>query len=188
MTLDLGALEATAKAATPGPWRWDEDFGENGDTGLALTNDARAEVVGAYNWHCCSFRDDPTVEDNDAEHIAAFDPPTVLALIAKLREAERQRDASEKQVDIRSKDSIAARIARSNVRAVEEWAATQALVARQTRYIEELERVDSVELKAKLREAEAVIAQILDYEGPEAADMRDIALTYKPTNQEESAS
>lgn len=87
MTLDLDALEATAKAATPGPWRWDEDFGENGDTGLALTNDARAEVVGAYNWHCCSFRDDPTVEDNDAEHIAAFDPPTVLELIAKLREA-----------------------------------------------------------------------------------------------------
>ena len=110
----------------------------------------------------------------------------IAALIVKLREAERQRDASEKQVEIRSKDSIAARIARSNVRAVEEWAATQALVARQTRYIEELERVDSVELKAKLREAEAVIAQILDYEGPEAADMRDIALTYKPTNQEES--
>lgn len=88
MTLNLDDLEATAKAATPGPWRWDEDFGENGDTGLALTNDARAEVVGAYNWHCCSFRDDPTVEDNDAEHIAAFDPPTVLALIARLREAE----------------------------------------------------------------------------------------------------
>lgn len=92
MTLNLDDLEATAKAATPGPWRWDEDFGENGDTGLALTNDARAEVVGAYNWHCCSFRDDPTVEDNDAEHIAAFDPPTVLALIAKLREAERDND------------------------------------------------------------------------------------------------
>mgnify|MGYP003558646982 CR=1 FL=1 len=88
MTINLDDLEATAKDATPGPWRWDEDFGENGDTGLALTNDARAEVVGAYNWHCCSFRDDPTVEDNDAEHIAAFDPPTVLALIAKLREAE----------------------------------------------------------------------------------------------------
>ena len=109
----------------------------------------------------------------------------IAALIVKLLEAERQRDAAEKQVEIRSKDSIAARIARSNVRAVEEWAATQALVARQTRYIEELERVDSVELKAKLREAEAVIAQILDYEGPEAADMRDIALAYKPLDTKE---
>lgn len=109
----------------------------------------------------------------------------IAALIVKLREAERQRDAAEKQVEIRSKDSIAARIARSNVRAVEEWAATQALVARQTRYIEELERVDSVELKAKLREAEVVIAQILDYEGPEAADMRDIALAYKPLDTKE---
>ena len=40
--------------------------------------------------------------------------------------------------------------------------------------------------QGQLGEAEAVIAQILDYEGPEAADMRDIALTYKPTNQEGS--
>ena len=171
MKIDLDALEAVARAATPGPWHQGAHYiGAGGEP-----YDPEA-VVGQASILC------------DAEHIAAFDPPTVLALIAKLREAERQRDASEKQVDIRSKDSIAARIARSNVRAVEEWAATQALVARQTRYIEELERVDSVELKAKLREAEAVIAQILDYEGPEAADMRDIALTYKPTNQEESAS
>ena len=34
--------------------------------------------------HACI---DP-LENGDAEHIAAFDPPTVLALIAKLREAE----------------------------------------------------------------------------------------------------
>ena len=83
-----------------------------------------------------------------------------LALIAKLREVEAQRDNAEKQVAIRSQDSIAARIARSNVRAVEEWASTQALVSKQQRYIEELEQVDSVGLKAKLREAEAVISEI----------------------------
>ena len=59
-------------------------------------------------------------------------------------------------MQIRSEDSIAARIARSNVRAVEEWAATQkrladleALVAKQERYIEELERVDGVGLLAR---------------------------------------
>jgi hypothetical protein len=67
----LDAIQAKLDAATPGPWRWDENYGEELDTGLALTNDAGAEIVGAYNHHCCAFRDDPNVEDNDAEFIAA---------------------------------------------------------------------------------------------------------------------
>lgn len=33
-------------------------------------------------------------EPSDAEHIAAFDPPTVLTLIARLREAEACIDAA----------------------------------------------------------------------------------------------
>lgn len=71
LTDRLDAIRARLDAATPGPWRWDEDYGSKGDEGLALTNDVGAEIVGAYNHHCCSFRDDPTVEDNDAEFIAA---------------------------------------------------------------------------------------------------------------------
>lgn len=39
-------------------------------------------------------------------------------------------------------------------------------------------------LIARLREAEAVIDAILDYDGPEAADMRNIALAYKTTKTE----
>jgi hypothetical protein len=95
VNINLEALEAIAKAATPGPWQWDHKYGDEGDTGLALTNDTRAEVVGAYNYHCCSFRDDPTVEDRDAEYIATFDPPTVLALIARIREAEAPEPSAE---------------------------------------------------------------------------------------------
>lgn len=83
----LASIKERAEAATPGPWRWDEDFGDGGDTGLALTNDSGAEVVGAYNHHCCSFRDDPSVEDNDAAFIAhsRTDLPRVAdALLAVL--------------------------------------------------------------------------------------------------------
>jgi len=67
----LDRLEELGEAATPGPWRWDSEFGEANDTGLALTNDAGEEIVGAYNDHCCSFRDDPHVNDADAALIVA---------------------------------------------------------------------------------------------------------------------
>lgn len=67
----LAPVKERADAATEGPWRWDPDFGDANDTGLALTNDAKAEIVGAYNFHCCSYRDDPTVKDMDAVFIAA---------------------------------------------------------------------------------------------------------------------
>jgi hypothetical protein len=79
----LDSIKEQLAAATPGQWRWDEGYGEAGDTGLALTNDAGAEIVGAYNHHCCSFRDDPLVDDNDAEFIAAA-PSTVARLTAAL--------------------------------------------------------------------------------------------------------
>lgn len=67
-------IRETATASYPGPWRWDENYGRDGDTGLALTNDAGDEVVGAYNYHCCDFRDDPTVRDQEKAHIALWSP------------------------------------------------------------------------------------------------------------------
>ena len=72
MTLDLDALEAVARAATPGPWHQGAHYiGAGGEP-----YDPEA-VVGQASILC------------DAAHIAAFDPPTVLALITRLREAER---------------------------------------------------------------------------------------------------
>lgn len=71
MKIDLDALEAVARAATPGPWHQGAHYiGAGGEP-----YDPEA-FVGQASILC------------DAEHIAAFDPPTVLTLIAKLREAE----------------------------------------------------------------------------------------------------
>ena len=48
----------------------------------ALEATARAvNTPGPWEARCDGYKE-------DAEHIAAFDPPTVLALIARLREAE----------------------------------------------------------------------------------------------------
>jgi hypothetical protein len=83
----LRQLTEAHQKATPGPWRWDAEFGDEGDTGLALTNDEGAEIVGAYNYHCCSFRDDPTVNDANAAAIVASHNATpwlVAALTAVL--------------------------------------------------------------------------------------------------------
>ncbi|UUG69995.1 hypothetical protein SEA_ZUCKER_35 [Arthrobacter phage Zucker] len=76
----LDEIRGRLSAATPGPWHWDEEYGDKGDTGLALTNETGAEIIGAYNHHCCSFRDDPSVDDNDAELIAHA-PADITALL-----------------------------------------------------------------------------------------------------------
>ena len=77
MSLNLDDLEAIARAATPGPWHQGAHYiGAGGEP-----YDPEA-VVGQASILC------------DAEHIAAFDPPTVRALITRIREAEtRLREA-----------------------------------------------------------------------------------------------
>ena len=80
MTIDLDALEATAKAATPGPWR----------------HPGRALVVSRMS------EDEPLVCDciseqfaqapKNAAYIAAANPAVVLALIATVRQAQAERD------------------------------------------------------------------------------------------------
>lgn len=71
----LDHLEAVAKAATPGPWTVAEDlegyvYAGDGET---VAMDEREGVA-------------------DVEHIATFDPPTALALIARVRELEAALD------------------------------------------------------------------------------------------------
>lgn len=78
--IDLDALEATARAATPGPWEFRTESpsmgGENytirqtGTPGIRMTGYVYGFGTGMI------------------EHIATFDPPTVLALITRLREDE----------------------------------------------------------------------------------------------------
>ncbi len=80
VSIDLDALEATARAATPGPWLIgnSEMYGPS-----AITRDAEGLPQVQDQWVCDADAGHP-----NAEHIATFDPPTVLALIARLREAE----------------------------------------------------------------------------------------------------
>lgn len=61
-------LRAVAEAATPGPW----DAELNGGV-VAYRNEGRPDIVSDY----CEAKE-------DAAHIAAFDPPTVLALLDAL--------------------------------------------------------------------------------------------------------
>jgi len=87
MKIDLDALEAVARAATPGPWEA-EPYRYTAD-------DDRVRVTSPSDGHLFNLAEG--VEPVNASHIAAFDPPTVLALIAKLREAEA---AIEKEDDL----------------------------------------------------------------------------------------
>lgn len=84
--LNPDALEATARAATPGPWEagdvwvytdpiYPDDRRLSNVLGMKFEDEERADAE-----HARGLR--------NAEHIATFDPPAVLALIARLREAE----------------------------------------------------------------------------------------------------
>lgn len=98
--VDLDALEALAKAATPGPWEAEGDPDEGTievNAGSARTQWSEGGVgLPPRSWRTTDRiieRDDLYDDDwdqafADAAHIEAFDPPTSLALIARLREAE----------------------------------------------------------------------------------------------------
>lgn len=76
--LDLAALTLIAKAATPGPWTAEPySYG---------VQDGRIRVTSPSDSGIYNLAED--VSETDAAHIAAFDPPTVLALIARAGAAE----------------------------------------------------------------------------------------------------
>lgn len=75
MVIDLDAIERVARAATPGPWRWDhEDMTLSGSGGLVACGDGERIHI----------------DDEDAEHIAQCSPDVVLALVARIRELEER--------------------------------------------------------------------------------------------------
>lgn len=84
--LDLDALESVANAATPGPW-------EAGEEAPEWTASQRVFAPGLGDEQDDTICE--AVEFKDATHIAAFDPPTVLALIARVRAAEKELRARE---------------------------------------------------------------------------------------------
>lgn len=86
--LDLDALEAVARAASPEPWR-------------LIGGGEYVEGVGVP----VSYGEG--VRERDDDCLVAFDPPTVLALIARVKEAEQERDKH-----------LAARLASVDLRAI----------------------------------------------------------------------
>ncbi|MGP5048990.1 ead/Ea22-like family protein [Glutamicibacter ardleyensis] len=82
---DLTNLRKIAEQATPGPWEAKQTpihtpSGEGGDYYVSCPTgiDVASTVGSSYEQ-----------EEPDALHIATFDPPTVLALITRLEQAEQ---------------------------------------------------------------------------------------------------
>lgn len=90
MTLDLNALEAVARTADCwGPWAIWRDLTDGGFVHVGNLEGIipEGETVTPDDAEPNAIAKCYTPEI--AEHIAAFDPPTVRALITRLREAER---------------------------------------------------------------------------------------------------
>ncbi|MGP5023195.1 hypothetical protein ACTXIU_16610 [Glutamicibacter arilaitensis] len=79
MTINLDELRKIAEApdVRPGPWHvYDRGIG------YEVHDENDYELTGGMR---------ETFDKADAEHIATFDPPTVLALITRLEQAEQDR-------------------------------------------------------------------------------------------------
>ena len=99
--LDLDQLRKVAEKATPEPWRWDDPDERNPTWRGSLRTadwedwiDSDADdawdngfVIRSVALHGMDSTNN--VRDADAEFIATFDPPTVLALLAMIEEAHR---------------------------------------------------------------------------------------------------
>lgn len=82
--LDLAALRNTAEAATTGPWIIDEL--ETGEHGLFVDEDnPDYQALGCGLSQVAGF-----MEGKNARHIAAFDPPTAMALIDRVNDSEAE--------------------------------------------------------------------------------------------------
>ena len=151
MNLNLDALEAVARAATPGPWsiNWESDEYHAGmpDKWALSINGPEAS----------DFAD---LAAADAEHMATFDPPTVLALIAGLR----------------------------SVREDLEYFRSLPHVSVYTRLTDERDEARA-KLREAEAVIETVRAEQRDYSIPHdeaLSNMGTVLATYKPTNQEGS--
>jgi len=85
--MDLDKLEQLAKAATPGPWRWNDDDGSLGtshDEGTHYVSVAFGEPTAEGNHRII-------IDDRGAAYISAASPDVVLKLIAVARAALRPR-------------------------------------------------------------------------------------------------
>lgn len=84
MTLNLDAMRKIAEAATPGPWIIDSL--ESGEHGVFI-EDGNPDYL---KLGCASAIVASHLVGKNADYLEAFDPETVLALITRLEQAERE--------------------------------------------------------------------------------------------------
>jgi len=185
--IDLDALEATARAATPGPWELDgmgEDEPEINYWAHLFIGTVNPNESGSHEIIATS-------EDRhgpNAKHIAAFDPPTVLTLITRLREAE---DA-ESRLNLLLDGQTGGRLSYTTYPVA---VMSQEIDAYHERLTEEDRaeyRAIADEALARLREAEACIEAVGDYADDAVhvkgiqTRLRQIISRYKTTKTEGS--
>lgn len=84
----LDEIEAKAKAATDGPWRFEaQDSG-----GCCLVEPDRGSMGATYP---STLTGKPLNAVANAVHITRLDPPTTLALVARIRELEGEVNSLE---------------------------------------------------------------------------------------------
>lgn len=134
--LNLDVLEAIARAAAPGPW-------------VRATSGTRSwALVLSASGTADEYRVSQSADDDDAEHIATFDPPTVLALITRLREAEQAMTELTKDEEVTVEGSIF------------RWSELPDVLGRNMRAVTEAQQ-EAKGFYLRLREAEAVIAKVM---------------------------
>ena len=101
---DYEHLRELAEKATPGPWHWTPDRGNErfaSDCGPNLENSAEDLVLGAWGHDWWGI----TVDDADAAFIAAANPDAVLNLLEDLRLTRQERDQEKHKNLALSKDN-----------------------------------------------------------------------------------
>lgn len=97
----LAELREIAGKATPGPWCWYTDGNlMDGATGFAVHS--KSDTEDSRVGFDLAVMEYDQMGQLDASHIAAFDPPTVLAMLDRIEELEGQLDAADRQIEARS--------------------------------------------------------------------------------------
>lgn len=101
MSDQIQRLREVAEAATEGPWGWDTWQWQEPESPIACVTSQAYDLAQLGGWNIGpTFADDESVDESawraeryeaakaDAQHIATFDPPTVLELLDRLERAE----------------------------------------------------------------------------------------------------
>ncbi len=93
---DIEAIEALARAATPGPWHVRGARGRMERQEWRLVDRYDEAAKKDENIACVGYDPRNGLGETDAQFIAAANPQAILSLIAKLREMEEALKEGEK--------------------------------------------------------------------------------------------